>query len=228
MKQLLFFILFISIVACSSDNSSPNDDTDSNLPTIPNLIYPTDNLICIDNTLQLQWSIEDTMENTNVNYLLEVSKQSDFSTYEHTITTNETFYDLSFDIGTVYYWRVRSSFENQSNGFSEVYSFYTEGEGEENHLPNAPEAISPLQDAIVKTSNINLSWNATDVDSEDVLSYNVYCDTNPNPTTKLGSDLNTTNLSVNVISGNVYYWKVIVKDDKGGQAIGNIWSFSTE
>ena len=41
-------------------------------------------------------------------------------------------------------------------------------------------------------------------------------------------NLTANTFSVAIESSKNYYWNVVVKDDKGGQTIGQIWNFKTE
>jgi hypothetical protein len=43
----------------------------------------------------------------------------------------------------------------------------------------------------------------------------------------VSEDQSETTFNVNVVAATTYYWKIIVKDDKGGQANGQKWSFFT-
>ena len=118
--------------------------------------------------------------------------------------------------------------ENASSAYSATFSFYTEAEAVANHLPFLPQLVQPEMNAIVNSSSAILKWTAADVDANDVLVYDVYCGTANLPTVKVGSNVTTTSLTVNSLQATTnYYWKVVVKDNKGGETIGQIWNFKT-
>ena len=51
--------------------------------------------------------------------------------------------------------------------------------------------------------------------------------TNP-PVTKIGNNQTAKTLDVNLESSKIYYWKVVAKDNKGGETTGQIWNFKTD
>jgi len=109
-----------------------------------------------------------------------------------------------------------------------VYSFYTEGDPEINHLPFSPELLQPDLNSVVQTATATLKWNASDVDTSDALTFDVYFGTVNPPTTKIGNNQTAKMLDVNLEPSKSYYWKVVVKDNSAGEAIGQIWNFKTD
>lgn len=79
--------------------------------------------------------------------------------------------------------------------------------------------ILDLQDkTLVQTTTATLEWNANDVDATDVLTFDVFFGTVNPPTTKIGNNQTTKILNTpNLVSSTNYYWKVLVKDGKGGE-----------
>jgi hypothetical protein len=75
---------------------------------------------------------------------------------------------------------------------------------------------------------VNLEWNASDVDASDVLTYDLYWGTDRTnlQNSKLNHSTKTHQLTT-LAANTTYYWKVVVKDGKGGETIGQIWSFKT-
>ena len=114
-----------------------------------------------------------------------------------------------------------------SSAYSTVYSFYTEGVALSNHLPFIPELISPVNNAVLNTTTTTLKWAGSDVDTNDVLNYDVFFGTESNPVTKVVDNKTATSFDVTIQPSKVYYWRVVVKDNKGGETTGQIWSFRT-
>ena len=109
-----------------------------------------------------------------------------------------------------------------------MYSFYTEGDGESNHLPFLPELLKPnLHETVQQVSTI-IEWTASDVDTNDTLTFDIYFDTVNPPMFIKSENQSETTLQVELTSSTNYYWKVVVKDDKGGQTFGQVWSFKTD
>lgn len=108
-----------------------------------------------------------------------------------------------------------------------IYSFYTAGDAVVNYLPFAPELVRPSFDTTLNTSTATLEWKASDVDVSDKLVYDVYFGTNNPPTAKVSENKEAKMLDVAILPSKEYYWKVVVKDNKGGETIGQIWRFKT-
>src|SRR5690606_24288476 len=112
--------------------------------------------------------------------------------------------------------------------YSAIYSFYTEGTAVANHLPFLPKLLQPEINSFVNPTTVNLKWSASDVDANDILSYDVYLGTANPPLTKVGSNLTAASLAQNGLQAATnYYWRVVVKDNKGGETLGQLWQFKT-
>lgn len=230
MKNIfLLVILGILVTACSGGGDDDDDSPEENKApsNVESLIYPTNNLLCIDNTIKFEWSPSTDSDGDNISYTLDIARDNSFSALDQTFTTTTTTKSVTLEKDIVYYWRVKAKDSNDlSSGYSATYQFYTEGEGTTNHLPFAPELIAPELTETVSGTPINLEWNCSDVDN-DVLTYDVYFGTETVPTTKVGDNQTAKLLSVTVNPATNYYWQVIAKDGEGGESIGQIWSFIT-
>jgi len=83
---------------------------------------------------------------------------------------------------------------------------------------------------VLDSGTPTLQWTANDVDTANVLTYDVYLGTDDNNLTLKpeNADLAITSLLAEDLTiSTTYYWKVVVKDGAGGQTIGQIWSFIT-
>ena len=237
MKKYLA-LLIIGGIAWSCGGDGSDDDgggttpPDENVaPTVPVQVYPANNDLCIDNSVEFKWNAAtDSDNNTPIKYQLEVATNTQFTNpvvSESNITT--TTKTVSLEKGIVFYWRVKAT---DSEGLSSAYSgnnqFYTEGEGVSNYLPFAPELIAPALDATVQETSTTLEWTASDVDTDDTLTYDVYFGTQEDPTTLVLENSSETTYQATLTSSTSYYWKVVVKDDKGGQTTGQVWNFKTD
>ncbi len=232
MKELDVFrttvLVFAATVIFSCGGGGDNATEAEQAPDkVTILTYPTNNLLCIDNTIEFEWGESTDPNGDVVFYVLEIATKNDFSDAETFTLREETLKSVTLDIGSAYFWRVlaRDSKNNKSE-YSEVYQFYTEGEAEENHLPFSPVLVSPTNGTDVSSGSVDLIWNATDVD-DDPLTYDVYFDTANPPVAKVGDNQSDNKKNVSVSAATTYYWKVVVKDGKGGESIGQIWSFET-
>jgi len=95
---------------------------------------------------------------------------------------------------------------------------------------NSPPAVtlqSPEDEASLDQTNIQLSWEGTDDDGEE-LTYTVYLDTQSDPQDMAGEDLDATSLDISDLGrGETYYWKVMASDGTD-TTDSDIWSFSVE
>jgi len=232
MKQFII-VLAISTVLWScgggGGDDPPSPPTPTNkAPSTPTLVGPANNLLCIDNTVDFQWNTATDPEGDAITYQIQVSKDNTFTQVVQTLNGSATSRSISLEKGIAYYWRVKATDnKNASSSYSSTYNFYTEGTGESNHLPFSPVVVNPLLNAVEQGTTASLQWTASDVDN-DPLTFDVYIDTNNPPATKVGDNLSATTFTVDLIASSNYFWKIVVKDDKGAQTIGQVWNFQTD
>jgi hypothetical protein len=231
--------LSISLWSCGGGGGSdtPPPPPENKAPTAPILVYPTDNLLCINNVLDFQWNVSTDPDGDAITYQIEVSTNAQFTALVHNVTATSTLRTLSLEKGIAYYWRAKATdSKTASSNYSATNQFYTEGFGIVNHLPFSPILMSPaLNKVVIPTDysptnqlNVILEWTASDVDTADTLTYDVYFGTSNPPTAKVAADQSTKTYLATLATSTTYYWKVVVKDGKGGQTIGQIWSFTTD
>ena len=164
-----------------------------------------------------------------ITYEIQVAKDNLFSQIAHTLTSSITSKSISLEKGIGYYWRVKATdSKSASSNYSSTFSFYTEGVGITNHLPFSPVLVSPTLNSVQTGTSVTLQWTANDVDTSDTLTYDVYFDTANSPTIVTSANQSASTLNKSVSPLTTYYWKVMVKDNQGGQTIGQVWSFTTD
>lgn len=230
----LIYVLFISItmISCGGggggDRDVPPAPVVNTPPSVPSLLSPTDKVLCISNTVNLSWNASSDSQNDAITYQVQVATDDKFAQVVATGSVTAPSYSLTLDKGKAYYWRVKATdSKSASSDYSSMFSFYTEGTATINHAPYMPQLVTPLQDASVNASSVNLEWNASDVDATDVLKYDVYVGKDKNNLTLSKENLTVKTLQLSLEANSTYYWKVVVKDGKGGETIGQIWSFKT-
>ena len=198
-------------------------------PTVPTLTAPANNSLCTDNVLNFQWNASTDAEGGVITYQIEVSKNAQFSPLAHNVSSTTASKSITLEKGIAYYWRVKATdSKNAASNYSATFTLYTEGVGITNHLPFSPVLVSPALNSVQTTTTVNLQWTASDVDTSDALTYDVYFGTASTPTTKVASNIATTSwTSATLQAATNYYWKVVVKDNKGGETIGQVWNFKT-
>ncbi len=231
MKKYIYTLVFATLLWSCGGSGGDSPDPEpvvNNAPTVPSLIYPSANLLCIDNTVEFKWNAATDPDGDTVSYQLEIAKDNQFTQIVQSVSNSSTVKVFSLEKGVAYYWRVSAKdSKNKSSAYSSVNSFYTEGEGVSNYLPFSPEIVAPTLNATVTETSAMLEWNASDVDN-DPLTFDVYFGTASEPTTIVSTNQTAKTFNVDVTDGTTYYWKVVVKDDKGGETIGQVWNFKTD
>ena len=233
MKKILYLIaLTATLWSCGGGGSPPPTPPPptNHAPTTPTLTYPTNNLLCINNQLDFQYSSTDSDGDT-ITYQIQIATDNTFATIVQTQTTSATNKTITLDKGIAYYWRVKATdSKSAASSYSTVYNFYTEGIGITNHIPFAPALVSPALNSVVTgaPTTVTLQWNGSDADTADTLTYDVYFDTVNPPITVVSANQSAMTYSVNLNPLIDYYWKIVVKDNQGGQTIGQIWNFKTD
>ena len=233
MKKFLY-IAGIGIVLWScggggGDMPSPPPAANK-VPTTPTLVAPINGKLCIDNSVSFQWNTATDPDGDIITYQIQVARDNLFTQIAHSLNESSTTKTISLEKGIAYYWRVKATdSKSLSSSYSTVFNFYTEGTGETNHIPFSPELVKPSLNSIVQITTVTLEWNANDVDATDVLTFDVFFGTVNPPTTKIGNNQTAKTLNVeNLVSSTNYYWKVLVRDGKGGETIGQVWNFKTD
>ncbi len=228
MRNFLYITaLSISLWSCGGGGDEPTPVNTA--PTVPALVYPSNNLLCIDNVVNFQWNASTDSPGDAITYQIQVAKDNLFAQIAHTLTSTTNSKSISLEKGIAYYWRVKATDnKNASSNYSATFNFYTEGEGITNHLPFSPVLVSPSLNSIQTGTSVTLQWTASDVDTNDTLTYDVYFGTANPPTIVTSENQSASTLNKTVSPSTTYYWKVAVKDNQGGQTIGQVWSFTTD
>lgn len=226
MKRIIFsftFTISFCLFSCTSDESNKNE-----APTTPILVSPSDKSLCTDNEVIFQWNASTDPNNDLIKYEFQLATDNTFKKIVKSEENVTKTISLVLDKSKAYYWRVKAVDEKGlSREYSQVFSFYTEGDAVTNHLPFLPTIVEPNLNNNLSDLNTTLKWEASDVDASDVLSYDVYLGTSNPPTIKVGDNLTSPSLKVNLEAFKNYFWKVIVRDNKGGEIMGQVWNFKT-
>lgn len=225
-------VFVFTAISCGGGNDADDfqePEEENTAPTIPNLVYPLNNTVCIDNNIIFEWNESTDLEGDAITYRLEIAENSSFSPLSNSETSSTTSKLISLTKGKAYYWRIKA-IDNKftESTYSTVSQFLTEGEGNSNHLPFAPSLVAPALNSEINGTSTTLIWSASDVDNDDLV-FDVYLDTNEQPTTKVSENQSETTFNATgLVASKTYYFKVVVKDGNGGVGIGQVWSFTTK
>ncbi len=229
MRKVIKTIALLSLplfVACGGGSSEPVNEA----PSKVSLVYPTPNLLCIDNTITFDWSDATDPNNDNVSYKVEVSGNREMSNIVKTQTASTSQVNITLDKGTALYWRVTATDAKGLAGDpSEVNAFYTKGEGETNTAPFTAELVSPADEkSDVAAGTVTLTWKGADSNTSDTLKYDVFLGETADLTTEKVKDLTDSTHNEDVVTGKTYYWKINTTDSAGAKSIGQVWSFTVK
>ena len=229
-KYIAISLLMILSWACSDssgiDPGTTPEPKQNNAPSVPTLTAPVDALQCTETLLVFSWNKSSDPDGDAVTYNIQLASNKSFSKDLQIKSTSDNTTTFSLIKGVAYYWRVNAKdTKNKSSDFSTVRKFYSEGEGVSNHIPYAPTLIQPELNTYITESATTLEWSSSDIDNDNLV-YDVYAGVdNPPPLVLENSDSNS--YTINLIPATTYYWKIVVKDDVGAEAIGQIWSFKS-
>lgn len=233
MRKIIYLasiaLLFISCGGGGSDEPLPTPEPANTAPTVPTLVAPATSSLCINNIVAFEWSASTDTENNPIVYQLQIATDNQFGQIVSTSEISSRTHSVTLDKGKAYYWRVKATdSKNASSAYSGTFSFYTEGVAVANHLPFLPELIQPETNATITGTTAVLKWFASDADASDVLTYDVYLGTTNPPTVKVAENRATSIFeAVSLQAATQYYWRIVVKDNKGGETRGQVWNFRT-
>lgn len=232
MKNFIYLsIIGLLFTACGSgggDDPEPAPPVVNTAPSIPVLTLPADNKLCLDNTVAFQWNASTDAQKDAIIYQVQIAKDNAFTQIVSTLDNSSLSTSAALEKNTAYYWRVKATdSKGLSSAYTSTFKFYTAGTAVVNHLPFAPELIHPIVNSALSTTTASLKWSASDVDTADVLTYDVYFGTANPPTAKVAENASIAAVDVTLEAAKQYFWKVVVKDNKGGETIGQVWKFKT-
>jgi hypothetical protein len=230
MRKILYITLISSLFfSCGGSKDEPIAEPQNTAPTIPLLVAPTNSKLCINNLVTFEWAASTDAEKNPIIYQIQVASDNLFNQIVKTSEGSALIQTFDLEKGKAYYWRVKATdSKNAASKYSTTYSFYTEGLALSNHVPFSPQLVRPVLNSTTTATTATLEWTASDADATDVLSYDVYSGIDNPPTSKVGSAISATSLNLtSLLPSKNYYWKVVVKDNKGGETSGQVWNFKT-
>jgi len=192
-------------------------------PLPPSLIFPLNNYIFKEKICTLIFKSSDP-DNDSIFYDIYLSIDSPPSLYIQNYI--DTIFIDTLEYSKKYYWKIKAS-DKKGENFSEIRKFKTPNE---NNPPYPPSNPFPLPFDTLVSFLPTFSWECSDPDG-DSLYYDFYLDTNlsfENPIIFV-KDLKNPNFtpSFPLLPGVYYYWKVVAKDERGGENF-SIWNFRTK
>jgi len=237
--SFIFTLLLFSCGGGGGDDSGGGGGVDPPppppTPAKATLVAPANNKTCETGT-----SVSDTQSTVTFNW----NASANTNTYDVRITnlntstaTNKngvasTSTTATLDKGVPYSWRVTSKNTSSTTTTpSDLWKFYLAGDGVVNYAPFPADLKTPASGSTVTLSEgkATFTWDGSDPDSGDTLSYTVYVDKvdgKQTPTSAL-SDLSSESVDVELEASSTYYWRVKTSDGTNA-SYSIIYSFKTQ
>ena len=213
-------------IGCLLTLSCSKEKPENQPPSIVELIYPKDGLLCINNTIPFNWSDAVDPENDDLVYTIVVAKDRQLMNVVKNINANTSQTEIILEKSTAFYWQVVAvDAANNLFSTSKTFAFFTKGDGATNYAPFMADLKMPENDARVDAGSIDLVWEGTDIDTADTLTYELFFGEN-DTLNIVDSSLAVQTYTVVVVSGKTYSWKVNVIDSSGAKSIGQVFTFT--
>lgn len=221
---LLFLMLGVAIVACRKGDDGPPPS-----PEGATLVFPERDSECTTGV-----SVSETL--SQVTFEWQPAQNADRYTLTvinllnntpQAISTINPFAVLSIEKGAPFSWSVLSSNnESDETATSESWLFYNAG-SQTNYAPFPAQVEFPVPGSSVQRGSQNeivLSWAASDVE-DDIVNFDVYFSEDNPPELFTNIAVDNTEATVNVVSGTIYYWRIVTTDAQGNSSDSGVFDF---
>ncbi|WP_224490087.1 DUF5018 domain-containing protein [Robertkochia flava] len=218
-KVQILAVLGLLLLSCSK-----KDDTETARKTTPvavNLEFPLNNAVCIEGqetsngNLLVSFGWRDAEHDY---YEVEITNLETEQTFKSSVTTNSFKTELSRN--TPFSWKVISRVnDREDKAESDLWKFYTSGEGISNYAPFPAELTAPEDRTVLEKTQltVDFSWEASDID-DNTLEYDLYLGKNNPPLEVVASGLESPVYSLTLSEGNNLYWRVLTRDGAGNES----------
>ena len=244
MKKVFFkYFVFASlfIFSCGGGGDGGSDDVITppvqtvDPPSVATQTSPANNKVCEEGTyvndsqssVNFQWTTGNNTDScdlriTNLNSN-QVINQTSITSTNIVVTLNK---------GTPYSWKIISKRNGTAKTVeSSTWKFYLSGDGISNYPPYPSTLISPSSGHVFSSSNtsVELSWEGSHPENSS-LTYDLYIDTTNGLQEPISSNKNLSAKfkSVQVSSGNSYYWRVKATDSNNNSSYSIVFSFKVD
>lgn len=212
---IMLFLLIIFIMNCDKNDKPTKGDTQS---PVVNITYPPNNST-VSGIVNVTADASDNVGVTKVDFYID--GQSEYS------DNNEPWlYEWNAGVlpdnsqHTIY----TKAYDKAGNTGTSSVIVVTVQAG--NNPPYTPSSPTPSNGATNQSVDVDLSWSGGDPDGDPV-TYDVYFGTSSSPPLVAAGRTSTTYNPATLDYNTKYYWKIVATDNRGGQATGPVWSFTT-
>ena len=226
-KIFLIPVVLILAIACNSKDDNPRPTP----PKVATLLFPekdetcTQGVIIDDNRSTITFEWEPNKGANNFTLTIRNLLTNRIETYNST----ENFKEVTLARNTPYSWFIIAINTNSGETTtSNLWKFYNAGEGVVSYPPFPAELLTPKSGSTAySTTNIQFTWDASDVDN-DIVQYELFLDTVNPPTKQLVSQLTSGTFTLSPLDPNVYYWYINTIDKSGNSTPSTIGEFRIE
>ncbi|SHE27288.1 hypothetical protein SAMN02745164_00035 [Marinitoga hydrogenitolerans DSM 16785] len=165
--------------------------------------------------LTLEWNAYDPDEDI-LSYNIQLIKSGEL---ENDINTTNNSYTFSLTANSNYILKLTAKDTKGSNSSTEIYFTTTQNPIIYNNSL-IPDSFNHFK------NGDKISWNAYDPDGDN-LSYEIYIGKLQNSLTLVGTTDSNNYILNNLDNNQIYYWKIIAYDNKGGKSSSEIKQFKT-
>jgi hypothetical protein len=241
LKYFSFLFTLTLIIGCGGGGGEEGGgdtgggDVTVNPPAKSTLSAPANNKTCETGTsvsstqsdVDFTWGVSADTDS----YDLKITDlNSSVATNKTGLTTTST--KVTLDKGVPYSWVVTSkSTKSSVTTPSDTWKFYLAGTGVANYAPFPADLKAPTSGSTVKRTDgkVTFTWEGSDPDSGDTLTYTLYVDTTDGKQTPASAqtDLSVLTLDVALDATTTYYWRV-KSSDGTNSSYSTVYTFKTE
>ena len=243
-STLKFFSFLFTLTLLVSCGGGGGDDSGggggggggtSNPPGKSTLTAPANNKTCETGTsvsatqseVTFAWT---TSAKTSTYDLRVTNLNTSAATNKTGLTTTTT--KTTLDKGVPYSWNITSKNNTStSNTTSDTWKFYLKGHGIVNYAPFPADLKEPNESIVSRDSQgkVTFTWEGSDPDSGDTLTYTLYVDKTDGKQTPPSSqtDITVKTLAVALDAATTYYCRVKTSDGTNS-SFSTIYKFKTE
>ena len=239
--SFLFTLTLISCGGGGGDDGGGNTGGGGGGPVVnppgkSTLTAPANNKTCETGTsisaTQSQVTFTWTASSDTNTYDLKITNLNTSVAINRTALTATTA-QVPLDKGVPYSWNITSkSTASTTTTASDTWKFYLLGPGIVNYAPFPADLKTPASGSTVTRDGdgkVTFTWDGSDPDTSDTLTYTLYVDTTDGKQTPptAQTDLTVKTLAVALDAATTYYWRVKTSDGTNS-SYSIVYSFKTE